>query len=243
MDINAIGSKIIEKFPEIASTLSKLTENKSFQDSLDKAGSIGALLNIGIILFTEIRKSLTHPEERSFAALSKIMLESADKSLPEIKELSFKKITNSKEDFIKELFDKFIVTMGLYSSPSSYLPYHPSIAKFREEICEVIRKEYEEQGRYLSDERIRFFVFNYNKYIVDIAEKEATDGNKELQDLLDTWKVRRTSKKLTDYLEHVYALRFAKRGIDKKYLSEYYIPNRLIKVSTFTIELGINKRC
>ena len=77
-------------------------------------------------------------------------------------------------------------------------------------------------------------MFNYNKYIVDIIEKEATDGNKELQDLLYAWKVRRTSKKLTDYLEYVYGLRFIIRGIDKKYLSEYYIPNRLIKVSAFT---------
>jgi hypothetical protein len=72
------------------------------------------------------------------------MLESGEKSLPEIKELSFKKIADSKEDFIQELFEKFIMTMGLYSSPSSYLPYHPFIAKFREELCEVIRKEYEE---------------------------------------------------------------------------------------------------
>ena len=134
--------------------LSKLTENKSFQIALDKAGSIGALLSIGIFLFTEIRKTLKRPEERAFPALLKIMLRSAEKSLPEIKELSFKKITNSKEDFIKELFDKFTVTTGLYSSPSPYLPYHPSIEKFRDEICEVIRKEHEEQGRYLSDERM-----------------------------------------------------------------------------------------
>ena len=235
MDIKTIGKNIIEKFPEIASiTLSELTQNSSFQDKLDKAGSIGSLLNIGIILFTEIRKSLKQPEERAFAVLLKIMLESAEKSLPEIKELSLKKITDSKEDFIKQLFDEFIGTMGLYSPPSRYLPYHPSIAKFTEKICEVIRKEHDEQQQYLAGDRIQLFVVNYNKYIVDIVEKELTDGNKELEDLLNTWEVRRTSKKLTDYLQSVHALRFAKRSIDKKYLSQYYIPNRTITVPTRT---------
>ena len=239
MDIRGIGSKIIEKFPEITEALSKLTEDKAFQEKLGKAGSIGALFSIGIDLFGVIKKSLTPPEKRAFAALLRIMLESAEKTLQErefkeYSEISIEQIAQSKEDFINELFDKFIDTTELYSSPPSYLPYHPVIATFREQICGLIRKQHEQKQRYLPEDTIQMFIFEFNKYIIDTVQKEATSDTKELEDLLIRWQVRKTSRRLTDYLKYAHSLQFEIRPIDGKYLKQYYIHNRAIKVDTDT---------
>jgi hypothetical protein len=49
--IDDIISPLREKFPEITSHISKLSEDPEFQNTLGKAGSIGGLINIGFYIF------------------------------------------------------------------------------------------------------------------------------------------------------------------------------------------------
>jgi hypothetical protein len=99
LEIKSVARKIIERFPEIAYAISRLDENTTFKETINKAGTIGSLLYIGITLFGEIKKSITIPERRAFAIMMKIMLESAEKNLHRSYEISMKEITNSKEEF------------------------------------------------------------------------------------------------------------------------------------------------
>ncbi len=80
-----------QKTSEIANAIGKIIGNKSFEDNvLARAGSIGALISIGIGIYQQIKYDLQSKEEQAFASLIKIAFEAAHDSLPERDEISIK---------------------------------------------------------------------------------------------------------------------------------------------------------
>src|SRR5215208_2598514 len=137
------------KTPEITKSLATLIDNENFKNSLEKAGSIGALISIGIGLYEHLKNDFKTKDELAFASLIKIASESAQESLADSNSDKLE-IKNAKsKEARKQLFDTFIKTEGW----NSYLPDHPVIVQFRSLICDILR--YEQQNRVLRD-----FVFS-----------------------------------------------------------------------------------
>ena len=62
---------IFKRTPDITNSLATLFKEKTFQDGLKDAGSIGALIAIGIDLYGQIRDGLKTEEELAFGSLIK----------------------------------------------------------------------------------------------------------------------------------------------------------------------------
>lgn len=203
---------IFKRTPDVTDSLTTLIKEKTFQDSLKGAGSIGALIAIGIELYGQIRDGLKTDEERAFGSLIKIAFEAASESLPaNSTKISIKnaKSENSKS----ELFNTFIKPEERWNS---YLPDHPVIIQFRSLICDILRNE----G--LND-AVRGFVFNFNLKLEDKADKDPA---------IEPFKKRSTlherNKDLIKHLESSRSLIYNVNPVDKKSINEYYIENNAI---------------
>jgi hypothetical protein len=71
------------KTPEITKSLATLIDDENFKNSLEKAGSIGALISLGIGLYEHLRNDFKTKDELAFASLIKLHL-SPHKSLLQI---------------------------------------------------------------------------------------------------------------------------------------------------------------
>jgi hypothetical protein len=106
---------------------------------LEEAGSIGALISLGIGLYEHLKNEFKTKDELAFASLIKIASESAQESLVDSNKIEIKN-AKSKETR-KQLFDTFIKTEGW----NSYLPDHPVIVQFRSFICDILRHKQQDK--------------------------------------------------------------------------------------------------
>jgi uncharacterized membrane protein HdeD (DUF308 family) len=110
--------EIGRKIPDIANSLSDLSEDKNFQQHLGQIGAIGGLCIIGLDIVNKIKKDLQAPEKQAFAAVLKIVFESTKEVLPKSEEIKLKDIKT--EDFSKLSFLIFLcydsVECIIYSS-------------------------------------------------------------------------------------------------------------------------------
>jgi hypothetical protein len=220
-------SGFFSKTPEITKSLATLIDNENFKDNLEKAGSIGALINLGIGLYEHLKNDFKTKNELAFASLIKIASESAQESLADSNEIEIKN-AKSKETK-KQLFDTFIKTEGW----NSYLPDHPVIVQFRSFICDMLR--YEQQNKVLKD-----FVFNFN-----IALEEKAENDPDLAPFKKMITQIEHNKNLTENLEKSRSIIYKSNGIDQRSLYEYYIENnaveqRIKKISHGLPELKVN---
>src|SRR4051794_11946173 len=114
----------------ITQSLKDLSENDEFIKTLKQAGSLTSLVSIGLSLYEKFKDHLTTPEEKAFASLIRVALESAKEALTEIdkdvgREIKFSNLKT--QQIIQDLFEAF----NQQSDWNSYLPDHPAIVKFR----------------------------------------------------------------------------------------------------------------
>jgi hypothetical protein len=197
--------------PKVTEAIGKLIGDKAFQDNvLGKAGSIGALISVGISIYQQIKYDLQKQDERAFGSLIKIAFESAQESLPERDKIPIKDAKS--ENIKRELFDAFINTEGW----NSYLPDHPVIVKFRSLVCSILK--YEQHS-----ELVRDFVFNFN-----ITLEEKADHDLDIQ-LFKRWSNKEDSlKSLIKHLEYSRSLIYKTNPAYQRSLNEYYIENNAI---------------
>ena len=58
--------KIFNEIPKVASNISKLSDNKELKDHLEKAGSIGGLINFSLIVIQQVRPYFVSKERIAF---------------------------------------------------------------------------------------------------------------------------------------------------------------------------------
>jgi hypothetical protein len=105
--LKTISEPVREKFPEMANSVGKLSEDKEFQSIVSHMGTIGGLINLGTYLYSKIKEDLKSDEEKYFAALMTLMFRSAKESLrSHTQVLEVKQVRN--DEYIKELFVLFI---------------------------------------------------------------------------------------------------------------------------------------
>jgi hypothetical protein len=129
---------------------------------LGQAGSMGALISIGLDLYETIKNDLRTKDEIAYATLIKIAFESANDSISDAIRITIKDIKN---EIKNKLFQTFIKEEG----ENSYLPDHPVIVKFRSIVCDILR--HEELNDLIAD-----FVLSFN---IDLEEN--ANGNPDLE--------------------------------------------------------------
>lgn len=179
----------ITKFTDVAKCISDLLKdhNDDFKEYLDKAGTIGALINIGIEIYSQIKEESQTEAEKAFNSLFRISFESAQKA---ISDLGAKKIPiNNIDKAIKtQLFETFTERKDL----SSYLPDHPSIIQFRNYIVNILKVENH-------TELIRDFVLKFNVTLDDMVDRNEDTDIKNFRRWSST---ENKTKNLTRHLEY-----------------------------------------
>lgn len=202
-----------ENFPDIASNISKLTQDQEFQKILSQAGTIGGLINIGFAIFNKIRSKLSSEEQRIFVSFIQITFESAKHSIPpDLVDVPFKDIKSQIE--LSEIFASFLLH---YSSNHAHLPDHPAVILFRTRVTKIMK----EKG--FDHSQIRQFIVGFNMRLMDDIKQ-----SDELQPLLKSWKLKTTEQSLVKYLIYESSLLDEPNSIDDKAVSEYYVENKLV---------------
>jgi hypothetical protein len=212
--LNRISEPVREKFPEMASRIAELSNDKEFQNIIGRLGTIGGLINIGIYLYKRIKEGLKSDEQRYFAALMTLMFKSAQESLSyESQDIKIPEIRS--EEYIRNLFVLFMENIDWNSA---YLPEHPAVRDFRIRVIEILARN-EDQ------ELVKKFAPGFNHLI---QTKSAEDP------ILVKFKERLTTNvvqdKLSEYLEEVMSLWEQPSPIDNKALGSYYIENRAYEI-------------
>jgi hypothetical protein len=126
---------------------------EDFQNHLERAGSIAALIGLGIRLYQDVKEKGQSKDERAFNSLIKAAFECAQESIPE--SIGGKiSLGDKSKDTRKELFNIFITTSGW----DSYLPNHPVIKQFKS----LFRQILESEGH---TNLVRDFILDFNKHL------------------------------------------------------------------------------
>lgn len=215
MQFAEIAGIMREKFPEIATNISKLTEDSALRQNLSQAGTIGALINLGFLIFDKITSNLKSQEELAFGSFVKVTFQCTMDSLPDnLKNLSLK---NAKSQIdMQEILNLF---SSNYTSHIYYLPDHPAAKRFRDKIINLMKKDTD-----ANNQEIYNFIISFNSNILIRAK------HSNLERLLTEWKIKTNDRKLLGYLAYVSSLLDEPNPVDEKSVSEYYIENDMLKI-------------
>ncbi len=207
---------IRQKIVDIAKYIGDLIheDNTEFKRTLKDAGTIGALINIGIDLYTKIQEERQTGEEKAFNSLFKIIFKAAKESISNIN-IDKISINNEKNNKLKEdLFKVFTKKKDW----NNYLPNHPTVVEFRKFICSILKNE-----NY--NNLIRDFIFKFNIVLDNI-----TDDNNDPEIIqFRRWSSRnQNTKNLIEHLEYSRSIIYTISPGDNRYLAEYYLENYAI---------------
>jgi hypothetical protein len=217
--------------PKLTDSAEKWTNDENFLEILGKAGSIGALISVGIAIYDKYKDEFKSPKELAYLALIKITLQSAKEILKDneqddtanIKEINHDKLTNKfkdksriklKKDLLVGLFDIFKNEESKFIW-NSHLPNHPVVIEFKERLINL----FTESNEYPDD--IRQFIIDLN---ISIEEKATNDQN--IKVFNDWYSIEKRSKELTNYLIFAQTFMDIANPVDNKRLSEYYVRNK-----------------
>src|SRR5215813_9079634 len=97
----------IKKISDGARSFGTLIDNDVFKKDLEKVGTIGGLIKLGIDIYEQVKNQLQTDEERAFYPFYKIAFESAKESIPaEDKDKIL--LTNINGGSKEELFKTFV---------------------------------------------------------------------------------------------------------------------------------------
>jgi hypothetical protein len=212
----------IKKISDGITSFADLLDKSDFKDQLGKAGTIGALINLGLEIYTKVKDDLRTDEELAFYSFYKVAFESAKESIPaEIL------ITDVKGKNIKrELF----LTFTKLDEWNSYLPDHPTIKKFRRLICDILRSAQDNNLIPKDNDLIPNFILKF-----DVTLEQKVDNDPDMQPFKKWYTVVEGTKNLRRHLQDSRLLFDRPNSIDQKKLKTYYVENnaRLTDLETW----------
>jgi len=197
-------------------------DDKIQNEVLSKAIGLLSVIEIGSNIWEEIKDKVENQEQRAFKNLLSCIFESARETLTPY----FKKDMEA-ENFTKEQIKNLLLAPFLEEREwESYLPDHPSIAKFRDNLALHLKN----CGIKIKD--IRDFIIGFNLSLNDKINK-----NVVIRDFYSWWTKRPELKELVEYVEEVKANQSFEFDCDKQPLKDYYIPTKafLAPINTLVV--------
>jgi hypothetical protein len=154
-----------DKVGEYLTHIGNVIGREDFQNHLERAGSVAALIGLGIRLYQDVKEKGQSKDERAFNSLIKAAFECAQESIPESVGSKISLSYKSK-DTKKELFNIFITT----SEWDYYLPNHPVIKQFKSLFRQILESE-----GYTNV--IRDFILDFNKHLDSAARSVSAAGS------------------------------------------------------------------
>jgi len=107
-EVKSFLSKIIpfvEKFPDIADKVSKLNDDKEFQNLLGRLGTIGGLFSIGLYIFDKTLENSSDSEKTCYSLINKTAIDVAGQIIKESEGITEDKQNN--EELLKQMMKIF----------------------------------------------------------------------------------------------------------------------------------------
>jgi hypothetical protein len=214
--------KIFNEIPKVASNISKLSDNKELKDHLEKAGSIGGLINFSLIVIQQVRPYFVSKERIAFSQLLEILLFSSQQALPNnIKDLKISDVVD--KEFTSGLFTYFVEDKWY---PYMYASNNRIISRFKEQLRSILVENN------LSNQDINALFISLDNLFADYLMKKRLQF-KELEELL----TRKESQAVVDekikFLQYTHDYKFHKfNEKDDKFLYEYYVENNAILIDS-----------
>jgi hypothetical protein len=199
---------------EFLGHLKGVVEDKSFQRDLDKAGSIAAMISLGLRLYQQASEKAKTEDEKAFSSLIKFTFECAQATLSNTNGISIKNIKS--KAIQHSLFNIFVnTTQEDHYWTNYYLPSHPLVREFKKLFRELL--EAEEHRDLVQD-----FMFDFSMRIEENADQGDTAIFKQWSEHM------KRKKKLTEHLLYTSTMTYKYNPIDNRYLAEYYVKNNAV---------------
>jgi len=137
-------------------------EDKNFQGDLAKAGSLAAMISLGLKLYGQARDYAKTEDEKAFSSLIKIAFECAQDTLSNTKDISIN--TSKSKEIQHSLFRIFVNTTQDQYWTNYYLPSHPLVREFKKRFRELLEAE-----RY--QDLVQDFMFDFSMRIEEKADQ------------------------------------------------------------------------
>jgi len=178
----------------------------------------------------QVYQHIIKDEERIGITLSKIMIQAAVRSLPQIENLKLEDFKSDEKDIGNNILDVLN-----YSSDISSIIEQPIISNFRNNLQKYLKENeiFNSIGKKVESSQ---FVYSYNLALFDLIEEERNKNKKpELEDFFKKLETNTNYKELLKFLKNAMDLVKKKNPIDDKLL-EYYVPNRAYRLHSNTWE-------
>jgi hypothetical protein len=235
--------------------LAKLTSNESLKMISENTGTIGYVITIVLKISEELYYSQVPEDKRLLIILMKIMLKSAQNSLPyTVSNTSLKDIVSNNVDTYDIAFENIVLDLfepnhfkdidGIQNTSITKnstipdIPDHPAFIKFKDLLTQCIKEINNSHGYDIIN--IPRFLTEYNSNVILQLKEESQNvkENNDLKNLLHKWQIHQDFEKMFLFLENARNEYFWKNPVDEKSLSEYYVENKTYKVAKYTGRWG-----
>ena len=175
----------------------------TFKDDLGKAGSIAAMISIGLKLYEQAKDKAKTEDDKVFSSLIKFTFECAQETISNAKNISINNIKSKQiQKSLYNIFDNTKEGLDDQYWHNYYLPSYPLIRGFKKLFRELLEAE----GHHIL---VQKFMLDFS---MRIEEKADHDDNLVFRQWSDYMKRK---KKLTDYLQRTSAMIYKCNPIDK----------------------------
>jgi uncharacterized protein YjbI with pentapeptide repeats len=244
LKLDEFVQKIKEIIPindQISEILEKIPNDKALKQISDNAPFVGGIIKIVLTVIEKVYEAKVPPQKRLPFTIMRILLKSAENSLPYAADMKVEEFFGNKgntdkfENIVLELFDPRYednIMLGQDTEKITDLRDHPVFTKFKSLFTkgiEIYNSKHEDNKisipRFLNE-------FDLN---VQLRLDEERENNQDLENLLNKWKTYKNFQNLQSYLENASNKFFEKiMSIDGKSVSEYYVENKAYNVPKST---------
>jgi uncharacterized protein YjbI with pentapeptide repeats len=231
-------SKIFQNSGKSIQEFETEMNNEMYDKILSKACSLSSLLAIGSTLWQKIKNEGDNAEQIAFKNLlvhvfdsARQVLQKCFKRTEEKEDLQMEGLTEEEsERKVREnratIKNTLISPFETYREWKSYLPDHPSVSKFRDNIANYLK------DRKVEAKLVSSFIKLFNLQLNDRVNDDTIIGH-----YYSWWTKKRKLNKFLEYLEDVKAFQSFLFDWDRKPLKDYYIPSRafLAPINTWEI--------
>jgi hypothetical protein len=220
-DVKRFLSKInpfVEKIPEITAKLSKLEDNKEFQNALDKLGPVGGLFSIGLSLFNKTLEYTSDSETTCYSLINTTAIEVAKKIIKGTEGITEDKQNNEK--LLKQMMKIYSLKETDTEKYQKWIGIpvdHPVVEEFRNRLFQIIRVNNLENV--------------YPKFVTEFNVKFQNEVQTidKFKDCQKQTILKNTSKERSEYLRWILTDLDKPNPIDGKKAIDYYVQNRTIE--------------